>query len=86
MAMPLAPPFAMAIVIGDEYEHLNHPNSIRLFVFQSPPRRGMNLVTNRQGAIYLASTNAPGPDWKPGTLIFISCPSSCNSVPLSYSA
>ena len=25
------------------------------------------LVTNRQGAIYSASPESPGPDWKPGS-------------------
>jgi len=30
------------------------------YVFLSPPEEGLNLVTNRQGAIKLASTESPG--------------------------
>jgi len=35
--------------------------------FLSLPEGGLDLVTNRQGAIYSASTESPGPDWKPGS-------------------
>jgi len=43
---------------------------LRLCFFLSPPPEGgMDLVTSRQDAISSASTESPGPDWKPGFLI-----------------
>ena len=35
--------------------------------FLSPPEGGLDLVTNRKGAIYSAFAESPGPDWKPGS-------------------
>jgi len=34
---------------------------------EPPPEGGLDLETYRQGAIYSASTESPGPDWKPGS-------------------
>jgi len=36
-------------------------------LFLTPPEEGLDLVTNKQGTIYSASTESPGPDWKPGS-------------------
>jgi len=35
--------------------------------FSEPPEGGLDLVTNRQDTILSASTETPGPDWKPGS-------------------
>ena len=34
---------------------------------EPPPEGGLDLVTSTQDAIYSASTEFPGPDWKPGS-------------------
>ena len=40
-------------------------SDVCVFFFLSPPPEGeLDLVPNRQGAIYSASTESPGPDWK----------------------
>jgi len=41
--------------------------TVTLSSFSELPEGGLDLVTNRKGAILSAFAESPGPDWKPGS-------------------